>query len=797
MKLALAMIVRGTNDEAELLQRCLENLSPYVDGIFITRTHKKGEKPNAAVGNVAINFGATLSDFEWIDDFAAARNFNFKQVPKEFDYIMWTDADDMWRGLEKLRPTIESHEFADAFGFWYLYDWDEFKKPVVVHRKTMIIKNDGAAEWRSALHEDLQELRQLDVQLVEGIQRLHLTNDKRIDENAKRNVGIAAKDVTDNPNDPRSYWNLGNAQYGVSDFEGARDSFTKFLAISESDEEKYVIHERLADVYKGLGDQEAAAQQLQIAIGLSPSLPDAYLQLAFLYNTFGDLDRAEHYALQGIVKRPQTMKLIHFNPRDYDYNPMMLLAKIYYQKNRPDLMLPLLKGCLKIYPEDKHLKKMVRDGEKEYKAMAKALTQVQKLSKIVDKEKLRKELEKLPDDIQSHPAVAVLRNTHFVKQSSSGKDLVIYCGNTAHQWNPELFETKGFGGSEEAVFHMARELSLLGWNVTVYNNCGHKEIKQRIVGHTSPTIKDGEKSELVNYVTWKPFWMWNYRDKQDVVILWRWTKPLDADINAPKVFVDLHDVVPQGEFTEKRLAKLTKVFVKTEFHRSLFPNVPDSKIAIVPNGFATYPDKKVEKDPYLIINTSSPDRSMDVLPKLFKEIKKQVPQAKMAWAYGWHNFQSMYAHDPKKLKWMGEVNAAMEEAGVENLGRLTQEQVGELYWKAAIFAYPTEFAEIDCISVKKAQAARALPITTDFGALKESNAFGITVHSEKTKDNWNQPYQFHFGLESEEAQKQWVKEVVSALKMKKKVGTTDDWIQSFSWPQIAKRWSVVLTSPSA
>src|ERR1700749_750066 len=102
MKIALAMIVKGDDSEAVLLERCLENMAPYVNGVFITITQK-----NVKVEAVAKKFKATISSYEWQDDFAAARNFNFAQVPAAFDYIMWSDADDVWRGLEKLRPTLK------------------------------------------------------------------------------------------------------------------------------------------------------------------------------------------------------------------------------------------------------------------------------------------------------------------------------------------------------------------------------------------------------------------------------------------------------------------------------------------------------------------------------------------------------------------------------------------------------------------------------------------------------------------------------------------------------------------
>ncbi len=761
------MIVKGSNEEAKMLNRCLESIAPYVDGIFITRTHVSGETPNPAVGNVAKQYNAHLSDFEWIDDFAAARNFNFSQVPKDYDFILWSDADDIWRGLEKLKPTLEESPNIDGMGFWYLYDWDEHKKPVVVHRKTMLIKNDGAARWVGAIHEDLEPTRSLDVKLVEGIERLHLSTSDRAKDNAERN--------------------LANSQFGVSDFEGARRSFDEFIETSQSPEQIYLARIRLANVYSSLGKRNECFKELQTAIGLFPSLPDAYLQLAYYHFDFDNMDKAEEYCLAGMVKRPQIMKMVVYNPRDYDYNPMMLLAKIYYRKHRPDLMLPLLKGCLKIYPNDKQLKKYIKDAEADKKMLAKALTQVQKLQKITDKEKLRAAIDALPEDLRSHPQIVVLRNQNFVKETSSGRDLVFYCGNTMETWNPELFKTKGFGGSEEAVIHMAEELAKLGWNVTVYNNCGHKTIHYPII------CNPNSDSQFQSEITYRPFWEFNYRDKQDVVILWRWAKPLDAEINADKVFLELHDVISEGELTEKRLQKVTKIFVKSQFHRSLFPNVPDSKFAIIPNGLEIYPDASIEKDPMLVINTSSPDRSMDVLPKLWKEVKKQVPEARLQWAYGWNGFVNTYKDDTKKMQWMEDTKKEMAEAGIEDLGRITQEEVGKLYQKASIFAYPTEFAEIDCISARKAQAAGCIPVTTNFGALDETVKFGLKVKSNKTKNNWNRPYQFHFGLEDEESQKIWVESMVRVLSSNWKMASDvpelmKDWDKQFTWPKIAERW---------
>src|SRR5207244_525892 len=124
------------------------------------------------------------------------------------------------------------------------------------HRKTMLIKNDGCAKWIGSLHEDLDPTRQLDVHLIEGIDRCHLSTPDRAADNAKRNVVIATKQADEEPEDPRSYWNLANSHFGVSDYPRAIEGFTTFLALSQSDDEKYLAHERLADCYKGLDQRE-------------------------------------------------------------------------------------------------------------------------------------------------------------------------------------------------------------------------------------------------------------------------------------------------------------------------------------------------------------------------------------------------------------------------------------------------------------------------------------------------------------------------------------------------------------
>jgi glycosyltransferase involved in cell wall biosynthesis len=197
----------------------------------------------------------------------------------------------------------------------------------------------------------------------------------------------------------------------------------------------------------------------------------------------------------------------------------------------------------------------------------------------------------------------------------------------------------------------------------------------------------------------------------------------------------------------------------------------------------------VKKDPYLLVNTSSPDRSLSTLIRLFKRVKEQVPEATCEWAYGWGVFDVVHGKNAQIMEWKENIINGMKEAGIVNRDRLSHKDVAEMYKRARIFAYPTEFAEIDCISARKAQAGGAIPVTTDFAALNETVQYGVKVHSDKTKDNWAGPYQFDFALSNPQAEDRWVEEVVRILQEPLDDTTTmQEWTHQFDWDLIYLKW---------
>jgi tetratricopeptide (TPR) repeat protein len=81
--LGLAMIVR---DEAENLPFSLGPTARHFDQAVVVDTGSTDGTAEMAAG-----FGARVVHFEWIDDFAAARNFGLGHMST--DYVLWLDAD--------------------------------------------------------------------------------------------------------------------------------------------------------------------------------------------------------------------------------------------------------------------------------------------------------------------------------------------------------------------------------------------------------------------------------------------------------------------------------------------------------------------------------------------------------------------------------------------------------------------------------------------------------------------------------------------------------------------------------
>ena len=88
IRISLCMIVK---DEEQVLARCLDSVARLVEEIIIVDTGSTDRTKE-----IAKKYTDKVLDFEWVDDFSAARNFAFSHAGME--YVLTMDADEV---LEK------------------------------------------------------------------------------------------------------------------------------------------------------------------------------------------------------------------------------------------------------------------------------------------------------------------------------------------------------------------------------------------------------------------------------------------------------------------------------------------------------------------------------------------------------------------------------------------------------------------------------------------------------------------------------------------------------------------------
>lgn len=781
--ICLAMIVKATDDEAPLLARALASVAGHVDAIYVNLNHRRGETPSSKVRTVCEQYDAKIFVTEWKDNFADARNFIYKKVPKKYDWLFWIDSDDIVDRPEKLRDTTAAVS-PNVSGVYALYDYahDDYGNVTYAHQVLRLTRNNGAYAWKSSfddgevsVHETLQEFRTVTNVRTEDFKVVHKSNPERGQRSLKRNVelleGMYNRMSQKGNVDPRILFYLATHY-----FEAAHDTDHELLGESETLLMEYMGKSGWAEerseawVYLGLifrlqGRDDAARQAFGHSILENPANPKPYVELGDLEFREKRYLASEEWLLTAIAKKlPTTTSVLM--PMENQFRAYLLLAQTYINMGFGKLKeaKEYIDRALKLRPTDPDAKnaqelienlKEVRDNTKAVMRLARKY----ETDKTTDR--ISELLNIIPDDMQDNPAVIKLRMQYTKPKVWPKKSVVIFCGNSAEGlWGPWQLNEDGMGGSEEAVIHMSNQLTSMGYEVVVY---------------ATPGDRAGDYAG----VAWKQYWEFNPKDTFDVVVAWRMPWFFDADIKARKKYLWLHDVMDKTEFTRERLKKIDKCLFVSQYHADLYRDtVPDDKRFVSGNGieprdFAKY-DGKFERDPHRLIYTSSHLRGLEILYDIWPDVKKEVPDATLDAYYGWKTFDEGNRNNPERMAWKAKmVRLAEELDGVIDHGRLGQDDLNKEYTKSGIFAYPCWFPEVYCISLIKAQAAGCYPITSDFAVLKDFNTTGVQVHYDPKKlDEFKEAYK---------------KELINALKSHST--RSDKTIrEKFSWEKTAEGW---------
>jgi len=144
--ISLCMIVKN---EEDVLARCLDSIKDAADEIIIVDTGSTDKTKE-----IAHMYTEKVYDFEWIDDFSAARNEAFSKAA--CDYQMWLDADDVvpeetLAKLIELKKNLKSD--VDIVTMKYITHFDKHGAPILSATRERLVRREKNYKWQDPVHE--------------------------------------------------------------------------------------------------------------------------------------------------------------------------------------------------------------------------------------------------------------------------------------------------------------------------------------------------------------------------------------------------------------------------------------------------------------------------------------------------------------------------------------------------------------------------------------------------------------------------------------------------------------------
>ncbi len=203
MKLTIGMIVKN---EEQYLERCLSSIKPILDSVdselIITDTGSTDKTVE-----IAEKYTDKVLHFDWVNDFAAARNYGLEKARGE--WFMAVDGDDIWE------------DCTDIIGFFNSGEYRKYHSAAYIYRNIKSLDNHTFSDQRvvrmaeltpdlryvGKIHENLFPLRQpirILADIVDHYGYLYDDNENMASDKAYRNEKLLLEELASTPENDES-----------------------------------------------------------------------------------------------------------------------------------------------------------------------------------------------------------------------------------------------------------------------------------------------------------------------------------------------------------------------------------------------------------------------------------------------------------------------------------------------------------------------------------------------------------------------------------------------------------------
>lgn len=347
MELSLSIIVK--NDKEGII-RCLKSCEHIFDEIVVIDTGSTDGTIDALekYQRDCDCDKFVIGHFDWIDDFAAARNYALSKCTS--DWVMWLDSDDVLKKPGCIRSLFEQFcKEYDAILMPYHYASDANGKPFINLTRERIIKRE-LAHWIYPIHECMEmKFPRMFTTYGDDYAVTHMRSEQAFLKDRGRNLAILEKNFDKFPNDHRCIYYYGNELRDAGKLEKAVEMYESLDKINGFLEEKYLAHVSSAICYMQLKNSGKAIEHANKAISLCPQYYDAYYVLGTIYEELGSFDRS--IMMFEICARSQFKKMDLTNREDIrGYKPFEFLERLYSKSGDYERCLTACEKLLEYFP---------------------------------------------------------------------------------------------------------------------------------------------------------------------------------------------------------------------------------------------------------------------------------------------------------------------------------------------------------------------------------------------------------------------------------------------------------------